>query len=217
MKRVQFLCIVVLLVLAIAPIENFAQVNAVVSGTVSDTSGALIPGVEVTAKNTATGIVTTRITNESGSYSFASLQPGLYTVSAMLSGFQTATYNNVQLSQGQQVRLNFALQVGTVAQAVEVVAEANTLLATTSASVGAVVPEAEVRTLPLSSRNVLDLSHTTAGSVGDNFDGARTTQLNTTRDGLPTMDGRYNSSNGVYSAIFTSPDLVEEVQGITHY
>jgi hypothetical protein len=197
-------------------INVLAQVNATVGGTVSDTSGALIPGVEVTAKNVNTGITDMRITNETGSYDFASLQPGQYSVSAMLSGFQTAIYNNVQLSQGQQVRLNFALQVGTVAQAVQVVAEANTLLATTSASVGAVVPEAEVRTLPLASRNVLDLSHTTAGAVGDNFDGARTTQLNTTRDGLPTMDGRYNSSNGVYSAIFTSPDLVEEVQVITN-
>src|SRR5262250_2615853 len=103
MKRVQFLCIVVLLVLGIAPIENFAQVNAVVSGTVSDTSGALIPGVEVTAKNTATGIVTTRITNESGAYDFASLQPGVYTVSSAIPGFQTATDTTVQFSQGEQV------------------------------------------------------------------------------------------------------------------
>src|SRR6185436_8758227 len=103
------------------------------------------------------GIVTTRLTNESGTYEFASLQPGVYALSATLSGFQTATYNNVQLSQGQQVRLNFTLNVGTVAQAVEVVAEANTLLATTTASVGDVLPEVEVRSLPLASRNVLDL------------------------------------------------------------
>jgi len=114
----------------------------------------LIPGVEITARNVGTGIVTTRITNESGNYDFASLQPGTYTLSASLSGFQTATYNNVQLSQAQQVRLNFTLQVGTVAQAVEVVAEANTLLATTSSSVGNVLPEVQVRSLPLASRNV---------------------------------------------------------------
>ena len=100
----------------------------------SDSSGALIPGVEVAARNIATGIATSRITNEAGNYDFASLQPGTYTISANLSGFQIATYNNVQLSQGQQVRLNFTLQVGTVTQAVEVVAEANTLLATTSSS-----------------------------------------------------------------------------------
>src|SRR5262245_16480798 len=217
MKRVQYLCIVALVVLAVAPTENFAQVNAVVSGTVSDTSGALIPGVEVTAKNTATGIVTARITNESGAYDFPSLQPGVYTVSAALSGFQSATFNNVQLSQGQQVRLNFSLQVGSVAQAVEVVAEANTALATTSSSVGDVLPDVQVRSLPLASRNVLDLVRTAAaGAVGDNFAGARMSQMNTTRDGLPTMDGRYNDWNGAYSAVFTSPDLVEEVQVIVN-
>jgi len=215
MKRLNVTCTALLLSIGLS-LNAFGQVNATVGGTVSDTSGALIPGVEVTAKNVNTGIAGTRITNETGSYDFASLQPGLYSVSAVLSGFQTAIYNNVQLSQGQQVRLNFSLQVGAVSQAVDVVAEANTLLATTSASVSNVVPEVEVRDLPLASRNVLDLSRTTAGSVGDNFAGARTTQMNTTRDGLPTMDGRYNASNGVFSGIFTSPDMVEEVQVITN-
>src|SRR5437867_5445300 len=208
---------VLLLFCLIAPIQMSAQVNATVGGTVSDATGALIPGVEITARSVATGIVTTRITNESGNYDFASLQPGAYTVTASLSGFQTATYNNVQLSQSQQVRLNFTLQVGAVAQSVEVVAEANTALATTSSSVGDVIPDVQVRSLPLASRNVLDLvRNAAAGAVGDNFAGARMSQMNTTRDGLPTMDGRYNDWNGAYSAVFTSPDLVEEVQIIVN-
>src|SRR5262245_20802142 len=217
MKRVQILFAILLLAGSFSVTPCFAQVNAVVGGIVSDSSGALIPGVEVSARNIATGIVTTRITNEAGNYDFPSLQPGTYTVSAALSGFQTATFNNVQLSQAQQVRLNFTLQVGTVAQAVEVVAEANTLLATTTSSVGDVLPEVQVRSLPLASRNVLDLVRTAAaGAVGDNFAGARMSQMNTTRDGLPTMDGRYNDWNGAYSAVFTSPDLIEEVQVIVN-
>src|SRR5262245_7835693 len=105
MKRLKVLLAALFTICALAPMESFGQVNAVVGGTVSDASGALIPGVEVTARNTATGIVTTRLTNEAGNYDFASLQPGTYVVSATLSGFQTATFNNVQLSQGQQVRL----------------------------------------------------------------------------------------------------------------
>src|SRR5438034_3461703 len=213
--RIAFAALVLLVV--ISPVGAFAQINAVVGGTVADASGALIPGVEVTARNVATGIVTTRLTNESGNYEFASLQPGTYTVSAALSGFQTATYNNVQLSQSQQVRLNFSLQVGTLAQAVEVVAEANTALATTTSSVGDVLPDVQVRSLPLANRNVMDLvRNAAAGAVGDNFAGARMSQMNTTRDGLPTMDGRYNDWNGAYSAVFTSPDLVEEVQVIVN-
>ena len=216
MKRVVVVMAVLTVLLSICD-STFAQVNARLGGTVADATGALIPGVEVTARNVNTGITDTRVTNETGNYEFPSLQPGAYTLSASLPGFQAAAYNNVQLSQGQQVRLNFTLQVGAVAQAVEVIAEANTALATTSSSVGGVLPEAEVRSLPLSNRNVLDLVRTTAaGAVGDNFAGARMSQLNTTRDGLPTMDGRYNDWNGAYSAIFTSPDLVEEVQVIVN-
>src|SRR5215469_6330516 len=89
---------------------GFAQVlNAVVGGTVSDPSGASIPMVTVKATNVNTGIVTTGTTNESGSYQFPNLQPGRYTVTAEATGFQTSTYNDVQLGQGQQVRLNFQI------------------------------------------------------------------------------------------------------------
>src|SRR5215468_3401408 len=94
----------------------FAQSNnATVSGTVSDATGALIPGVSVSATNTQTGVVTSAVSNEAGAYNFASLQPGVYRVSAELPGFQTQTYTNAELGTSQQVRLNFALQVSTVA------------------------------------------------------------------------------------------------------
>src|SRR5262249_1304335 len=211
------------LVLLCVALSNaaFAQVNAVLSGTVGDATGALIPGVEVTAKNVNTGITDTRLSNESGNFVFPSLQPGQYTLSAALSGFQTATYNNVELGQGQQVRLNFTLQVGAAAQNVEVTIAADTLIATTSASVGNVLSGKDVLDLPLATRNVLDMLQTTAGVVYTtnafgasvpNFGGTAVGSVNTTRDGLTTNDGRYNSSNGAYSAIFTSPDMVEEVR-----
>src|SRR5215510_5985105 len=128
----------------------FAQTsNATVGGTVSDSTGALIPGVSITATNVATGIVTNVVTNEAGAYQFASLQTGTYTMKAELPGFQTQTYNNVTLGGSQQVRLNFTLQVGSVSTAVEVSVAADTLIATTSASVGTVLPEYRVRDLPL--------------------------------------------------------------------
>src|SRR3989475_4818076 len=219
MKRLIGLSIVLLFVGASG--SAFAQVNAVLSGTVADASGALIPGVEVTAKNVNTGIIDTRLSNESGNFVFPSLQPGTYTLSAALSGFQTATYNNVVLGQGQQVRLNFTLQVAAAAQNVEVTIAADTVLATTSSSVGNVLPDSVVTNLPLQSRNVLDLVATTPGVVTtrnafdapvQNFGGTPISQVNTTRDGLVTNDGRYNNSNGSYSAVYTSPDMVEEVR-----
>ena len=99
---------------------TFAQTtNATVGGTVSDATGALIPGVEITATNTQTGIVNKTLTNESGAYQFASLQSGSYRFTAELAGFQTRVSETV-LGVSQQVRLNFTLQVGSLATEVNV-------------------------------------------------------------------------------------------------
>src|SRR5215471_11130292 len=193
----------------------FAQTtNATLGGTVSDASKALIPGVNVTATNTQTGIVSTTITNETGAYNFPSLQTGTYKVTAELPGFQTQTYEDVALGVSQQMRLNFSLQVGGQAQSVEVNVAADTLIATTSSSIGTVLPEYKVRDLPLATRSVLDLVNTTAGVAGSgsNFAGGRLTQLNTTRDGIPVSDGRYDI--GAATSTYVSPDLVDEVRVI---
>jgi hypothetical protein len=200
-------------------------VNASVSGTVSDATGGIIPKVEVTARNVATGIVTKGSTNESGAYNFPSLQPGNYTVSAAFMGFQTQTFNNVDLGEGQQVRLNFTLQPSAGAQTVEVTAEADTVVATTTASVGGVLALKDVSSLPLASRNALDLVQLTPGVITTvnafgatvpQFAGTPIGNVNTTRDGMITNDGRYNTSNGAYSATFTSPDMIEEIRVSTN-
>src|SRR5437867_11810019 len=174
----------------LSPIYIAAQTsNATLGGTVSEATGALIPGVTITATNTATGIVSTVLSNEAGAYQFASLQTGTYRLTAQLPGFQTQTYNSVLLGVSQQVRLNFTLQVSSVATAVEVTAAADTLIATTSASVGSVLPEYKLQDLPLSARNVLDLVLTTAGAgptsgVSEGFiAGSRLSAVNTTPDG----------------------------------
>src|SRR5262245_59613678 len=186
--------------------------NATLGGTVTDATRALIPGVTITATNTLTGIVNTVVTNETGAYQFASLQTGTYKVTADLPGFQTQTYNDVTLGVAQQVRLNFTLQVGAQAQAIEVNVAADTLIATTSSSVGAVLPEYKLRDLPLASRNALDLVATTAGTQGGAFAGSRTVAVNTVRDGVPVSDGRYDV--GVSASTYVSPDLVDEVRVI---
>jgi hypothetical protein len=130
-KKLVSTCAAALVLLMASVLPTRAQVlNAVVGGTVSDPSGAFIPKVTVKATNVNTGIVTTGLTNDTGSYQFPNLQPGSYTLSAEASGFQTLTYNDVQLGQGQQVRLNFQLQVAAGNQSVQVQAEADTVLAT---------------------------------------------------------------------------------------
>src|SRR6476659_2329225 len=87
---------------------GFAQegINATLSGTVADPTGALIPGVEVTAKNTATGVTSTALTNETGTYRFPSLQPGSYEATAALTGFASQTFR-LTLGTSSQIRQNF--------------------------------------------------------------------------------------------------------------
>src|SRR5262245_31962577 len=214
MKNVLFTAAILLLGVPLMILS--AQTNyATLGGTVSDASGALIPGVTITARNTETGIVTTFVSNETGAYQFAALQPGKYRVTAELTGFRTAAYEDVVLGLTQQVRLNFTLQVGAQAEAVEVTTAADTLIATTSASVGSVLTDQKVKDLPLQGRNVLDLLSTTPGAgygaIAGGFAGGRVAAVNVTRDGINVQDGRYQEA-GAYSTTFVSPDLVEEIR-----
>ena len=206
----------VLLGFLLAGTNAFAQSR--ISGTVADASGALIPGVSVTATNTQTGVVTTVLSNESGAYNFASLQPGSYRVVAELPGFKTQTYDNVTLGTSDQIRLNFTLTVATVAQAVEVSVDAQALLTTTSSSIGEVLSEQRVQDLPMVRQDVLDLVRIMPGMrvdpFGDQFSaftGLPTNTINTTRDGLSVTDTRNNVLSGTTTM---NPDLIGEIRVI---
>src|SRR5215510_2621915 len=175
--------------------------NATLGGSVSDTTGALIPGVSITATNTETGIVNSAVTNEAGVYQFASLQPGTYRVTAELPGFQTQVARALKLSFSEQARFNFTMQVGGLATAIDVNVAVDTLLASSS-SVGTVLPEYKVNDLPLANRDVLALTSTIAGvAIGNqtaSFAGSRTGAVQTMVNGVSVNDGRYVT--GVYSA-----------------
>ncbi len=99
----------------------WAQGNATLSGTVTDSTGAFIPGAEVTATHDTTGMVTTGVTDGNGSYAFTGLQPGLYTLTAEFPAFRTGSYTNVELTADQQAVLDFALEVGALETATVVV------------------------------------------------------------------------------------------------
>src|SRR5216117_4278723 len=121
-----FLTVATVLLFLCTP--SFTQSNATLSGTVSDTANALMPGVSITATNTATGVVSTAVSNETGTYNIPSLLPGVYTVSAELPGFQTRNFTDVRLGNAAQVRLNFTLEVASLNTTVEVTASAERLL-----------------------------------------------------------------------------------------
>jgi hypothetical protein len=193
-------------------------INATLSGTVADPTGALIPGVEVTAKNVATGVSATAITNETGTYRFPSLQPGNYEATAALAGFSTQTFR-LTLGTSSQIRQNFTLQVGTVAQTVEVTAAADALLTAATASVGTVLPSNQLVDLPLVGRNVMDLvTSTMPGVVGNGtasttFGGVSanaSANVGISLDGVTMNTGRH--TQGLKPTFFVNPDLVDEMR-----
>src|SRR5206468_12233746 len=118
--------------------------NGALTGTVEDPTGALIPGVKVTAMNTGTGVETAALTNESGAYNILSLLPGVYRLTAELSGFRSAAFNNIELATNETKRINFTLTVAGVTQAVDVVIDATNLIAASAATIGDVLPEQRV-------------------------------------------------------------------------
>ncbi len=187
-------------------------IDAILSGTVADPSGALIPGATVTAINVATGVTTKTVSNNAGSYQLPPLAPGRYRVSAETSGFKKFTFTEVNLEVGTRATLDFKLDVGTVTEAVEVKASAETLQ-TATATIGGTVSGRQILDLPLPSRDALGLVFTQAGLVGDNFAGARLGALNITFDGINVQDNRINS--GVFSPIFQSVDKVAEFRVVT--
>ena len=110
--------------------------NASISGTITDASKALVPGVTVTATNVDTSISSSVISNDAGAYTIAGLLPGSYKVSTSLTGFQTQTFTNIRLGNAAQVRLNFTLEVALTNSTAEVNVSAGTMLLESTSSVG---------------------------------------------------------------------------------
>src|SRR5262245_3666079 len=142
----------------------FGQASfARVSGTVTDSTGALIPGVTVTATDTKTGVVTSVLSEDAGTYNFVSLLPGTYKISASLTGFQSHIITDLQFG-AEQYRINFTLKIGEAAgTAVDVQDSRDVLLATSSSSVGTVLSADRVLALPNIGNNVLRLEELVGG------------------------------------------------------
>src|SRR5579875_306153 len=115
-----------LLVLAISVFSVaglWAQVDTgSITGTVTDPTGAIIPGATVTLVNQGTGLKLTTVTNASGNYTFTPIRIGTYTVQASFKGFQQAVHKDVVVQVTQQVAVNFTLQPGAVTQTIQVTA-----------------------------------------------------------------------------------------------
>src|SRR6202011_909968 len=151
-----FVCWV--LTLALFSLSVSAQVTGgTLSGTVSDPSGASIPGAQLTIKNVATGVERTLATNDHGFYTAVNLLAGSYQVTISANDFDTEIKSGITMYVGGQQTFDVILHVGTVANRVEVTAEAPALQLSSS-DISAVVDATTVRELPLNGRSWTDLA-----------------------------------------------------------
>src|SRR6188472_3680812 len=117
-------CGLVMLMSFCGATDVWAQATAQISGTVRDQSGAVLPGVEVTATQTDTGIARSAVTNETGSYILSNLALGPYRLEAGLPGFRTFVQTGIVLQVNDAPVINPVLEVGAVTEQVEVQANA---------------------------------------------------------------------------------------------
>src|SRR5262245_52622014 len=145
-----------LLILVMMSTAAWAQETAQLSGTIADPSGALLPGVEITATNTATNTVRRTVSNETGSYVLPNLPLGPYTLEATLPGFSVFAQRGIVLQVGDNKVINAVLQVGQVTETIEVQADA-LLVETRNTGIGQVLDNVRVLELPLNGRQVTEL------------------------------------------------------------
>src|SRR5512133_428011 len=137
--------------LALASTPAFAQgggTSSSLSGLVVDTSGAVIPGADVVAKNNATGAESTSVTDSGGRFTIPALPPGTYTVKVSLMGFKTWASPDVQLISATPASVRAVLEVGALAETV-VVEGATEIVQTQSAAVQTTIAVKQIESLPL--------------------------------------------------------------------
>src|SRR5216684_4353177 len=141
-----------------------------IAGTVTDPSGAVVPGVQVRATDEGKGFAFTATTDSAGRYVIRQLPPAKYTVSAAASGFTPERKTGVTIDVNQNASLDFSLKVGGSSEIVDVKAGA-VELQTEDAVTGQVINRTFLNNLPLVNRNAFDLVFLAPGIVHTNADG----------------------------------------------
>ncbi len=215
------LCLFALVAAAAA--TSTAQVGTSrINGTVTDATGAIVSGANVTLKNEATGVTQSQMTTESGLFAFAAVPVGAYTISVERSGFKTSQRTGITLQVDTPASLDFTLETGQVSEVVTVQAGAE-LLQSNNATIGNVVEQKAIEQLPLNGRNPLSLLLYEPGVVQRSFGGAgsgvhvngsRDRAFNVTIDGIEANES--SVPNPVSNLYRLNPDNVQEFKVTTN-
>ena len=196
----------------------FAQVpTAVLTGVVKDPTGALVPNVKVAAISTDTNLSRQVVTDESGTFRIAALNPGPYRLEAEAGGFKKSTIDGIVLEVGQQSRVDVEMQVGDITQTVEVTGHAS-VVNTESNLIGGVINQSRVVSLPLNGRNFMELTTLTAGIAEGTGSAAIVNKRAPTAAGMPHQDNNYQLDGADNKeAFFNSWNLGPSVDAIQEF
>ncbi len=225
-KKFSYLPLILCLFLGHSPAQT---TNGLITGTVTDTSGAVVPDAQVTVTNVGTSLTRNTTTNNTGAYILPQMPPGVYKIDVSKTGFASAGREHVALQVNQSLTIDFQLGVGSTAQTVEVTG-APPQLNTTSATLTDVVSHDETVGLPLNGREFTQLALLTpgaapqedgqqsaftvalgAGGISPSVNGQRGEQNNFTMDGV--------LNNATYTntwVIAPPPDAIQEFNVQSH-
>lgn len=213
--------ILVLIGFLILPLGAFAQLDTgAITGVVTDTSGAIVPGATVTLTNTDTGFVNTTKSDAAGIYTFSPIRIGSYSITASAASFETTKQENVVVQVQERLSVNLALKPGEVTETVTVTT-APPLLQTQSGSVGQVMTAQTINHVPLNGRNWVYIAQLSTGTDPSNgsrgggkgdfeANGQRAEQNNFILDGVDNNVNVVDFANGASYVVQPPPDALSE-------
>ena len=231
-KRVSYRpCILSAALAALFSVGAWSQTQlATVSGTITDPSGAVVPGVSVTIVNQGTGLKRSALTDTAGEYRFAGLPTGIYYVRLEKTGFQSQVRQGIELTSAAEVKINSQLAIGDLSQQTTVSANVAAIDNTTS-TVNGTLPDQSLAELPLDNRDLFSavtlepgvapnpssapslLSSGKSGQVAIN--GIRPNMTNVLIDGMDATDPVFGYSPAGASGFFLGLNELTEVRVLT--
>jgi len=192
--------------------------GATLSGTVSDPSGGVLAGANIVARNVDTGVETRTTSSDRGAYTFPSLQPGTYELTANAPGFSRAVRSDVRLNVGAQSTLNLTLAVAGTVTEVDVTGVIESVILEAGASTGTVMQEETLSTVPLLQNNVMSIVNLMGGVTptsdisfspgAQTFAGVSAANINVVRDGLTVNEVRL--ATGINASTNINTEMIGE-------
>ena len=220
---------IALVFLCLAASARAQDTSGTILGTITDSSGAVLPGVSVSVKHVDTGQTRTVITDASGRYRLPLLPSGAYEITTQLSGFQTVVRSGVTLTVGQEALVDTQMTIGNLSESIQVDAAAP-LVETTTGTISHVVNEQQLNALPLNGRDfsqlallqpgvVMSRSSVNGSNVGQGIKisvaGSRPSQNMFTLDGTAYNDALNNTPSSA-NGVMTGVETIKEFRVITN-